>query len=241
MSRPYYYACPTWYGWALDDDGTYSVELVDSLEDDNEAPEGRYSVGYSQGYYGGVADESVWYGRADRTALRTQRSSTDRSFLGSHSELIAQGHALFAQGNFADAAERFRDAAIIYPDDPATKLGLGQAAFAAGRYKLAAFALRRAVLLDSSIVSEKSALTDIAVTDMWKGETVVRRHLALLDTAIENAGGGDVDLLFLKGFYALATKDTVASHKALSDVLTIDPEDDASVALLKAATVHAER
>ena len=195
--RPYYYSSPG-YGWYYDDEEGYSRQASEALNK-------SYKEGYRDGYEDG-GEKSPYHDKRERTPYTPLERSQGRTF-NEYSKLMQSAQSLFRSGDYKTAAAYYKDACIANPLSIDAKRGLAQSAFASGRFGLAAFALRRAISLDSEMLSFKGEYDPRAAYD---DPVLFRAQLERLKQAADK-DAGDADLQVLAAYFSLADGDVKAA------------------------------
>jgi Flp pilus assembly protein TadD len=239
--RPYYLCAPSWYGWSYDPWLGYTRPAVQSIDDRD------YSDGYREGYRDASVDTGSPY-RSDRKRTKIDDVSDSSSQApapvtpvatvvpADYDACMNRGAKAFSDGDFMAAVAAYRDASIASPTDGEAKLALGHAAFAAQRWRLAEFAVSRAITLDAdSLPAERGG----GVAALYGSAAAFNLKLAALERAVSddrtvslaNGQPRDAGLLTLYGYMQLFAGRVEGAAGALDDALSIDPNDAAAKAL----------
>ncbi len=223
--RPYYYDAPCWYGWRYSACHGYyrDVVVLHSTAD-------AYDAGYEDGYYDGAVNS---YRRQLSRPVFTTNDATPstRPFKSEYEEMLDDGAKQFRDGDYDRAVETFKDAVVARPLDAIAKLNLGHAAFAAGRYDLSAFSLRRALILDESLIERAAELNP---RGRYADASTYEHQLLRLEEKAKDATG-EADLAFLRGYHYFFEGRIKDAITALEETLQLDPNDKAANKLHAAA------
>ena len=225
--RPYWRYAPLWYAYQPYRYG-YTTLVYESLYDEG------YGSGYDRGYEDGAEDASALHDdrrrdSLDRIGPRPQ-PQLDRKRASARTEYVHEmdrGESALARGDYATATRAFKEAAILDPESADARYLLAASAMAERKFAFAAFALRRALTIDS-------AAGNLDLVALFGNMETLRQHRNGLDSRLVDEPGNP-DLLLLKGFVALRGGDARVAAEALDKSLRQNPEDEAAKKLLAEA------
>lgn len=216
-SYGYYYSPPVYYSTVIYEAAEPAAEVVEEVVE--QAPE----------YVGEGVVESSEQARLDNL-LRTGPDSRARA----SGQYLTLGDRAFRDGRYADAVHFYARAVEFAPEEAVLYLVLSDGLFATGDYHYGAFALRKALELDPTLVS-----SGIDKHDFYAQAREFDAQLAQLEGYLIDRPGDDDARLMLAANYLFGGR-PAAAVDLLGDAASDRLLDDSAAALVLQAARDAQ-
>ncbi len=216
LSLPYAYV---WFNQADCEDGWYSpyVSRVTIHCDDN------------QDSYDDVSAPQ----QAPRVGLESNREPD--STLEVARRYVKLGDAYFDDGRYMESADSYLRALTYVPNSPSVYFALADSLFAAGDYHYAAYAIRKGVTMDETLVK-----SNVDKRTFYKDPALFLKQEARLEDWVKSHPR-DGDAWLVLGYNRFFSRDLEGARKAFLKVADLVPGDLASAIFLKEIAARAKK
>lgn len=212
LSLPYAYV---WFNQADCEDGWYSPfvsRVVVHCEDDKDS-------------WDDISRSEAREDSGSRIRLETDRGPD--STLEVARRYVKLGDAYFDDGRYMESADSYLRALAYVPNSPSVYFALADALFAAGDYHYAAYAIRKGVTMDETLVG-----SDVDKRTFYKDPALFLKQEARLEEWVkEHPRDGDAWLVL--GYNRFFSRDLAGAREAFLKVADLVPGDLASSIFLR--------